>query len=286
MRLVTYANGEQIGVGIQIDDKTYYTGYDRMLDLIGDGERGVERIQSAVKRGSPVSFDRLLAPIPRPGKMFGSGPNYSSHAGENPDKVELPEPRWDFIKLSSAVIGPNEAIVIPPHDGVMSHPDGLQVDYEVELGVVIGQIARNVSEANALDHVFGYTLFNDVSARAIQRKNRQVALGKGIDTFAPMGPCIVTRDELPNLGEAHLTTTVNGELRQDAYVREQVHPVPRAIEWLSSIITLEVGDCLLTGTPGGVGLFMDPPSFLKPGDTVTVRETTIGELSNPVVAGY
>ena len=285
MRLVTYENGGQRGAGIQSGDRVFFTGYHSMLDLINDGERGLERAAAAPSTTDPVSYDRLIAPLPSPGKIFGSGVNYRSHGDEEPGFVFPDEPPIDFIKLSSAVIGPGAEIVIPSHDQVIKRPDGFNVDYEVEFGVVFGRRAKNVSAADALDHVFGYTLFNDVGARAVQFKNKQVDLGKGFDTFSPMGPCIVTKDEIPDLAKAHIQSIVNGELRQDAWVGELINPIPLMIEWITSIITCDPGDCISTGTPAGCGTFADPPNFLKPGDTVTVREDTIGELTNPVVAG-
>jgi 2-keto-4-pentenoate hydratase/2-oxohepta-3-ene-1,7-dioic acid hydratase in catechol pathway len=285
MRLVTYGNGEQTGVGVQADGQTYYAGYGSMLELIRDGDRGLERAASVHKSGRPVAFDRLLAPLLNPGKIFGSGVNYRSHGDEEPGFAFPDEPTLDFIKLSSAIIGPEEDIVLLPHDNVIVRPDGFNVDYEVEFGVVFGRRATRVAAADALEYVFGYTLFNDVGARAVQFKNKQADLGKGFDTFSPMGPCIVTKDEIPDLGKARIECFVNGEKRQDALISELINSVPRLIEWITSIITCEAGDCIATGTPAGCGTFMDPPQFLKPGDTVTCREETIGELTNRVVAG-
>ena len=191
--------------------------------------------------------------------------------------------------MPSTVIGPDVPIVIPPHDRVILRPDGYNVDYEVEFGVVMGRPARNVAQAGALDYVFGYTVFNDVGSRAVQFAKRpgyglQADMGKNFDTFCPMGPVIVTKDEIPDLRLAHIRSWVNGELRQDAYLEEQLFPVPVLIEWISSIITMQPGDCISTGTPAGCGTFMNPPQFLKPGDVVTVGEETIGNITNPVVA--
>jgi len=285
MRLVTYENGGQRGVGVQDGDAVRYAGYDDMLALIRDGEAGLERVRASASGGRPVRYDRLLAPLPTPGKIFGSGVNYRSHGDEEPGFVFPDEPTLDFIKLASAVAGPDEPIVIPAHDHVIKRPGGFNVDYEVELGVVFGRRARHVSQAEALDYVFGYTLFNDVGARAVQFKNRQSDLAKGFDTFSPMGPAIVTRDEISDLSQARIRCQVNGELRQDASIGELINSVPVLIEWITSIITCEPGDCISTGTPAGCGTFMDPPQFLKPGDVVVCSEDTIGELSNPVVAG-
>jgi 2-keto-4-pentenoate hydratase/2-oxohepta-3-ene-1,7-dioic acid hydratase in catechol pathway len=265
-----------------------------MLELIRDGAEGLERAAEAAEAGEPVAIDRLLAPLTNPGKMFGSGVNYASHGDEEDDFVAPAEVAWDFIKLPSAIIGPGEAIVIPPADDVIKRLPGSEarfsefgfaVDYEVEFGVVIGKTAKNVHRDDALDYIFGYTLFDDVGSRSVQFYNDQKDLGKNFDTFCPMGPCIVTRDELVDWQDVVVEAFVNDERRQSAVVRDQLGPPPIAIEWLSSIITLNPGDCLLTGTPAGIGTFMDPPRFLEPGDTVRVTATGIGELVNPVVAG-
>lgn len=294
MRIVQYENGGQFGCGVQAGDDVYYTGYDSTLSLIRDGDRGLEAAARAAGRGRPVKYDRIVAPLTDPGKIFGSGVNYRSHGDEDPDFVFPDELVWDFIKLPSAIIGPGEAIVIPPADDVIVRTPGgaaplcehgFAVDYEVEFGVVIGTKAKNVAREDALEHVFGYTLFNDVGARSVQFHNRQVDLGKNFDTFCPMGPCIVTKDELFDWASVRIEARVNGELRQSALVGEQIGTPPVAIEWLSSIITLNPGDCLSTGTPAGCGTFLDPPRFLQPGDVVTVSGTGIGELTNPVVAG-
>jgi 2-keto-4-pentenoate hydratase/2-oxohepta-3-ene-1,7-dioic acid hydratase in catechol pathway len=285
MRLCTYEKDGQVGVGVERNGKVYPTPYTDMLDLIRDGDEGLARAKEAADAGEPIAVDRYLAPIPRPGKIFGAGMNFATHAAEAPVKADVSEPRWDFIKLSTAVIGPGEPIVIPPHDKIIKRPGGFQVDYEVEFVVVIGKTAKGVSRDEAMDYVFGYTLHQDVSARAVQFKNHQIDIGKSFDTFAPMGPVIVTKDEIPDLDKGHITLRLNGELRQEAYLSDFIHSVPVSIEWLSSVITLEPGDCLSTGTPGGVGTFREPPEFLKPGDVVTIAEDTIGELTNPVVAG-
>ncbi len=289
MRLCSYVQGNSRGVGVEVEGRVFPTGYDDMLDLIRDGEAGLRTAAAAVS-GEPVLPDRRLAPIPRPGTIFGSGVNYRSHGDEEPGYVFPDEPQIDFIKTPNAVIGPGAAIVIPAEDGVIARPGGYKVDYEVELGVVIGKRARNVGREEAGAYVFGYTLFNDVGSRAVQFPKReglgrQADLGKNFDTFMPMGPVIVTPDELPDLAQARITARVNGELRQDALLSEQLFSVPVLIEWISSIITLEPGDCLSTGTPAGCGTFRQPPVFLQPGDVVTVAEATIGELTNPVVAG-
>ena len=294
MRIVQYEAGDEVSSGVETGGRIYATGYSDTLALIRDGERGLERAREAPERGDPVVFERILAPLTNPGKIFGSGVNYRSHGDEEPGFVFPDEVVWDFIKVASAIVGPGEPIVIPPADDVILRQPGgparfsdhgFAVDYEVEFGVVLGTHAKNVRSTEALEHVFGYTVFNDVGARSVQFHNGQRDLGKNFDTFCPMGPCIVTRDELPDWEGVRIQSWVNGELRQDALVGEQIGPPPVAIEWLSSVITLEPGDCLMTGTPAGCGTFMQPPRFLQPGDTVTVAESGIGELTNPVVEG-
>ncbi len=292
MRIVQYLSGGQLGCGVQVGDDVFASGYPTTLALVEDGERGLEA--AAAASGDPVAVDRITYPI-RPWKILGSGVNYRSHGDEEPGYVFPDELRWDFVKLTSALIGPGEPIVIPPNDDVIKRvpgdtagplrDHGFAVDYEVEFGVVIGKRAKNVRAEDALDHVFGYTVINDVGSRAVQFHNAQVDLGKSFDTFCPMGPCIVTKDELPDWEAIRIQSHVNDDLRQEALVGEQIGPPPAAIEWLSSIISLEPGDVLSTGTPAGCGTFMNPPSFLRPGDIVTVSADGIGELTNPVVAG-
>lgn len=292
MRIVQYATGGTVGCGVQVGDDIFPTGYSTTLALLEDGSRGLEALEAA-PAGAPVSIDRVIHPI-KPWKIFGSGVNYKAHGEEAANFVPPAEPRYDFIKLSSSVIAPGEPIVIPPADDVIMRAQGgdlrfaehgFAVDYEVELAVVLGRRAKNVRAEDAVDHIFGYTIINDVSARSIQMNNAQVDLGKSFDTFCPMGPCIVTKDELPDVLGVRIRSHVNGDLRQDAVISDQLFPPPVAIEWLSSIITLDPGDVLSTGTPAGIGTFMDPPAFLRPGDTVTVSATGIGEVTNPVVAG-
>jgi 2-keto-4-pentenoate hydratase/2-oxohepta-3-ene-1,7-dioic acid hydratase in catechol pathway len=294
MRIVQYRSGDTVGCGVQSNGEVFPTGYDDTLALIRDADRGLEAAAAAPDRSDPVSVDRILAPLTNPPKILGSGVNYRSHGDEEPGFVFPDEVVWDFIKLATAIVGPGDEIVIPPADDVIVRlpggaarfsEHGFAVDWEVEFGVVIGARAKNVPRATALDHVFGYTVFNDVGSRSVQFHNGQRDLGKNFDTFCPMGPCIVTKDELPDWQAVRIQSHVNGELLQDALVGEQIGPPPVAIEWLSSIITLEPGDCLMTGTPAGCGTFMDPPRFLQPGDEVTVSASGIGELTNPVVQG-
>jgi 5-carboxymethyl-2-hydroxymuconate isomerase len=294
MRIVQFLAGARAGCGIVIDEQVFDTGYPDTLALIRDGDLGLERAAASARSGRPVLFDRILAPLTNPGKIFGSGVNYRSHGDEEPGFAFPDEPVWDFIKLASAIVGPDDAIVIPPTDDIIRRlpggaarfaDQGFAVDYEVELGVVIGRTAKHVPRSEARHYIWGYTVFNDVGARSVQFHNGQRDLAKNFDTFCPMGPAIVTTDELADWEGIRIESRVNGELRQSALAGEQIGPPDVGIEWISSIIRLDPGDCLMTGTPAGCGTFMDPPRFLVPGDVVTVSASGIGEMTNPVVRG-
>jgi 2-keto-4-pentenoate hydratase/2-oxohepta-3-ene-1,7-dioic acid hydratase in catechol pathway len=277
MRLVTYVHEGETRVGVRTDGGIVPTDYSDMVALIADGELGLHRAHRAAEDGEPLRPARLLAPVPAPSKVLCCGVNYASHKEENPDAVFPSEPFF-FSKLPSAVIGPGEAIVIPR--------EGMHVDYEVELAFVVGRAAKNVAHADALEAVFGWTVLNDVSARDIQFKENQITLGKGVDTFSPLGPEIVTLDELPDPAELRLRAEVNGEERQNAWTEEMLFPVPRLIEFLTAIVTLVPGDVVSTGTPAGVAAFRPDTPWLVPGDEVTVEVDRIGRLANPVVAGW
>lgn len=223
----------------------------------------------------------LLAPIPRPLKnVFCVGLNYRAHITEGAvaqgkeDKV----PEWPvyFTKPPTAVIGPDAEIRLDP---AVSE----KMDYEVELGVVIGRVGRDIKAADAHRHIFGFTILNDITARDVQRRHGgQFFKGKGLDTSCPMGPHIVTLDALPSYENLRISLTVNGETRQDGNTSQMIFPVAALIESLSEGLTLEPGDLIASGTPSGVGYAMDPPRFLKDGDVVTCEIEGIGRLSNTV----
>ncbi len=250
-----------------------------MLSLIQAGEAGLAAARAALASGAGETYElgrvRLLAPLPRPGKILCSGINYRGHLEENPGAV-LPQFPFFFAKLPSAVIGPGEPIVKPG----MSE----QLDYEVELAVVIGRTVRSASPAQVMDAVFGYTILHDVSARDVQFTDSQITLGKNFDTFAPIGPCVVTKEEIPDPANLSLRTWVNGEMLQDGTTRDWVFPLPQLLSKLSQVMTLEPGDIVTTGTPAGVGYFRKPQVFLHPGDTVVLEIEGIGRLENSVVA--
>lgn len=223
----------------------------------------------------------LSAPIPRPAKnVFCVGRNYVAHASEysRAQKIamELPEHPVFFSKPPTSVIGPDEAIFF---DANVTK----KVDYEVELGVIIGKSGYSIKAADAMDHVFGYTIINDISARDIQRiHGGQYLRGKGLDRTCPMGPHIVTADEVGEVAGKAIRLWVNNELRQDGDMGDLIFPIPDIIESLSHGMTLEPGDVIATGTPSGVGYAMDPPQFLRPGDKVVCEIESVGRLSNPV----
>ena len=214
-----------------------------------------------------------FAPVPRPGKLICIGLNYKDHAAES--KMAIPETPVVFSKFSTCVIAPGEPVVLPPQSK--------QVDYEAELAVVIGRRAKNVSADRAYDYVFGYTPFNDVSARDFQFADGQWQRGKSCDTFGPMGPTIVTTDQIPDPHKLSIKLILNGQTMQDSNTDQMIFRVPRLIEFLSETITLEPGDVIATGTPSGVGFARKPPVFLKPGDDMEVRIEEVGSLGTPVV---
>jgi 2-keto-4-pentenoate hydratase/2-oxohepta-3-ene-1,7-dioic acid hydratase in catechol pathway len=267
-------HADRTAIGIRNGDRVVPTGYADLLQLIHDG---VEGLPGADRSAIPLAECRLLAPMPRPSKVLFSGLNYRSHTEENPSAVLPTYPQF-FAKLPSSIIGPHEAIILPAPD--------MQVDYEVELAAVIGKATRGVSRARALDHVFGYTVVNDVSARAVQFRDNQITTGKGFDTFCPMGPEVTLIDEIPDPQAVRVASYVNGERRQWSSTADMIFPVAALIEFLSAHITLYPGDVVATGTPAGVGTFRAPPIFLRPGDVVEVEVDAIGRLRNPVTAGW
>jgi len=215
-----------------------------------------------------------FAPVPRPGKLICIGLNYRDHAAES--NMTIPKQPVVFSKFSTAVIAPGEPVVLPSTSE--------QVDYEAELAVVIGRRAKDVSAARALDYVLGYTCFNDVSARDFQFADGQWQRGKSCDTFAPMGPTIVTADEVPNPHNLSIKLILNGQAMQDSNTDQLIFGIPELIEFLSQTMTLEPGDVIATGTPSGVGFARKPPVFLKSGDKMEVVIEKVGTLNNPVVA--
>jgi|FLYN01.1.fsa_nt_gi 5-carboxymethyl-2-hydroxymuconate isomerase len=267
MKLVTCTTKRGTRIGEVIEDKVYSTAWvDSMARLI---RRGFT--PNRISEYFPLEEVRLEAPL-RPGKIVAIGRNYVEHAKETGN--EPPPAPLIFAKFPSSVIGPGEDIV-------WSESITTQVDWEGELAVVIGKKARNVSEEDAYNYVFGYTIANDVSARDLQlRQDGQWTRGKSLDTFCPLGPWIVTRDEIPDPHALEIKTTVNDEVRQNASTGDMIFKIPQLIAYCSRSFTLEPGDVILTGTPPGVGEGMKPPTYLKDGDEVVVTISGIGELKN------
>jgi 2,4-didehydro-3-deoxy-L-rhamnonate hydrolase len=219
----------------------------------------------------PLAETQLLAPLARPGKVVAIGRNYREHADE--EGVDPPPAPLVFAKWPSSIVGPGADI---RWDAALTQ----QVDYEAELAVVIGRTARNVTVEDALGHVLGYTCLDDVSARDIQFGDGQWVRGKSLDTFCPMGPWLVTADEIPDPQALAICCRVNDEVVQDSHTSRMYFGVAEIISYVSRSFTLEPGDVIATGTPGGVGVFRDPPRFLGDGDVVTVEIERIGRLVN------
>ena len=216
-----------------------------------------------------------MLPIDRPGKIICVGLNYRDHAEEQ--GTALPEAPLLFAKWQNTLIGPGEAIVIPP---VVT-----KCDYEAELGVVIGERVRDVSAEKALEAVAGYVCVNDVSARDLQFADGQWTRGKSPDTFCPVGPALVSRDDIPDPQALPIRAILNGETVQESTTANMIFGVADVIAYVTRTITLEPGDLIATGTPAGVGAFRDPPLFMRAGDEITIEIEGIGSLTNPVVAG-
>ena len=270
MRLVTFRQGGHgATAGVVTGNKVTGLGMN-MLQVIFAGAT-----PAPIGDSYDLSAVTLLAPIPRPPKFICVGLNYRDHAIES--NMAMPKVPTIFSKFSSAVIGPGENIVLPP--------ESTQPDYEAEFAVVIGPGGRRISASKAMDHVFGYTIVNDVSARDLQLATTQWLMGKTCDTFAPMGPAIVTKDEIADPHALDISLEIGGEMLQKSNTRELIFRIPELIEFISSVVTLEPGDIISTGTPSGVGFARKPPRYLKDGDECIVRVEGLGELRNPVVSG-
>lgn len=220
--------------------------------------------------------ERLAPPIHKPGKIVCIGLNYRDHAAES--KMELPVEPIIFFKATSSIVGPNDALIIPKGSE--------KTDWEVELGVVIGKKASYVDEANAMDYVAGYVLHNDYSERAFQLERAgQWVKGKSCDSFAPLGPYVVTKDEVADINNLRLWLTVNGETKQDGSTADLIFKIPHLVSYLSQFMTLMPGDIISTGTPAGVGLGFNPPQFIKPGDVIELGIEGLGS-SKQVAKAY
>jgi 2-keto-4-pentenoate hydratase/2-oxohepta-3-ene-1,7-dioic acid hydratase in catechol pathway len=270
MKLAMFDAGGGPQIGVVREDRISSAGVaGSMIDLIARWETAKRELERAAQRQSaPLSDVRLLSPIPRPGKIFAIGLNYADHIAES--NMETPQNQVWFTKAASAING--------PHDPIVISKSGPAVDYEVELVAVIGSGGRYIAKEAAARHVFGYCVGNDVTERMWQHRTAQWSLGKSFDTHAPIGPWITTADEIGDPHALGLRCFVNGEKRQDSNTRHLVFNLWEQIEHLSQAMTLEPGDLIFTGTPGGVGAAMQPRQFLKAGDTVRCEIDALGAI--------
>ncbi|MCZ2846196.1 MAG: fumarylacetoacetate hydrolase family protein [Candidatus Bathyarchaeota archaeon] len=304
MFFVTYEYNKSTNSGVLTEDKTsiiplgtaeeYYLGTNELnlslLEIIKKGDRLVNKVSEII---SKVENDQscpfligieevsLKAPIPRPEKnIFCLGKNYKEHALEfeqtSDEEIAIPKYPVIFSKAVTSVTHPGEPI--------FSHRDITQaVDYEAELAVVIGKSGSNITKENFMDHIFGFTIINDITARDLQKKHSQWHKGKSLDTFAPMGPYLVHKSAVPNFDNLDIKCTVNGEIRQHSNTSKLIFDIPTTISILSEGMTLDPGDIIATGTPAGVGMGFNPPRYLQPGDTVEVEISGLGVLKNRVI---
>ncbi len=301
MKLVTFIkDSSEHRLGVIIDDlvidvaqlglQTHLPFPSTMLGLIDEGQEALNRISAAIKASTndtitacatPIKEVKLLAPIPRPRKnIIGIGLNYTEHVAESARSLdtsnELPQQPVIFSKPPTAVVGTEEEIIL-------NQKLTQQLDWEVELAVVIGKKGKYIAKENALDHVFGYTVINDISARDCRRAGQWI-VSKGQDTFAPMGPYLITRDEIADPYNLDLSLTVNGIEKQNSNTRFMLFDINALIEDLSTVFTLEPGDIIATGTPSGVGAGRNPQEWLQDGDVIEATVQSIGTLRNVVKA--
>lgn len=283
MRLLTFEADGKARPGVLLETNGIFdlstAGFTTLLDVIEKNSGDFQNLQSLLAEASAdtaysLGTVKVLAPIPKPRKLICVGLNYLDHARET--ESEIPSVPTIFNKFATSVIAPGENIVLPK---VSKSPD-----YEAEFAFIIGRGGRHISAESWKEHVFGYTIINDVSARDYQRATTQWLMGKTFDTFAPMGPWIVTADAIPDPHNLDIRLEINGEVLQNSNTRELIFKIPDLIAFLSSVFTLEPGDIVSTGTPAGVGVARKPPRFLRSGDEVVVQIPAIGELRNPVVA--
>jgi 2-keto-4-pentenoate hydratase/2-oxohepta-3-ene-1,7-dioic acid hydratase in catechol pathway len=280
MKLITFIYQEKTNIGALVDGGIVAAEGDlpnNMIDFLAGGQPALDRLQTLISASPkliPLSEVKLLAPVPRPGKFLGIGLNYADHISETGrDKPEYPT---FFTKQSTCVIANGEAIHVP----LISD----KVDYEGELGFVIGKRCRHVPVEKAHEVIAGYTICNDVTVRDWQQRTPTWTLGKSFDTHGPMGPWLVTADEIADPHNLILKTWVDDELRQNANTGEMIFNCYEMVAYLTQAMTLEPGDVISTGTPAGVGVKMKPRGYLKPGQTVRIQIESIGTLTNPVIA--
>ena len=273
MKLCTYRSPKGPLVGVVGNGRVIDGGFDgAMTDLIRDWPNARAGLEKAASQsdGLPLEDAQLLAPVPRPGKIFAIGLNYADHIAES--KLGTPEHQVWFTKAVTSINGPYSPVQIPKISAF--------VDYEAELMAVIGKGGRHIPAERAVEHIFGYCVGNDVTERLWQHRTPQWSLGKSFDTHAPIGPWITTTDEVTDVHSLDLRCSVNGELRQSSNTRHLVFNVFQQVEHLSEAMTLEPGDLIFTGTPGGIGAAMDPRQLLKEGDVVRCEISGLGYIEN------
>jgi 2-keto-4-pentenoate hydratase/2-oxohepta-3-ene-1,7-dioic acid hydratase in catechol pathway len=275
MKLVSFSAADGIVCPGILSEET-----STVLDL---SRRGFAGTLDVIKQGGltmagadkfPLDQVKLHAPLPNPPRIFAIGLNYRDHAKES--GMAIPTTPVVFFKLATAIVGPGDPIVLPKNSN--------EPDYEAEFAFVIGKGGYRIPASAWREHVYGYTIVNDVSARDFQTATTQWLMGKTFDTFAPMGPWIVTKDEIADPHALDISLEIGGEVLQKSNTRELVFRIPELIEYISTVVTLEPGDVVATGTPAGVGFARRPPRWLKPGEEVIIKVAQIGELRNPVVA--
>ena len=314
MRFVTYQRDGQSRSGAQLDEliidlnRAYHSAVKHignedelavaamrvptdMIDLLRGGDTSLKAAQQALdfvrsqlkekdntleQQGIVYALESvsLLQPVLRPGKVICLGLNYRDHAKEA--GMAIPEYPVLFHKVAGSLIGHNQPVVVPRSSS--------KIDFEGELTIIIGRRGKYIAEHEALSYIAGYTIGNDVSARDLQFRTSQWTTGKMLDTFGPLGPALVTCDEVPDPTALQIKTTLNGQVMQDGNTAEMIFRVPFIVSYISEIVTLEPGDVILTGTPAGIGNTRTPPVFMKPGDTVSVEIERLGVLTNPLVA--
>lgn len=275
MKLATYDRGGSPRVGIVREDRIVDAGFDgTMIDAINGWDELRAGFEALAGDGVALADASLRAPVLRPGKIFAIGLNYADHIAES--KMETPQRQVWFTKAQTSING--------PYDPVLIAKNTMTADYEVELVAVIGKRGKHIDAADAADHVFGYCVGNDVTERMWQHATPQWSLGKSFDTHAPIGPWITTADEIADPHALGLRCFVNGEKRQDSNTQHLVFDLWQQIEHLSAAMTLEPGDLIFTGTPGGIGAAMDPRQFLKAGDVVRCEIEELGHIEGTMAA--
>jgi len=279
MKFVTFSDTSGVArPGLLLDGSVIDVSsrFRSVLSVIHGGEEALNAAQSLVSDTRiPLDTVTLLAPLTDPPRIFCVGLNYRDHAVES--KMEIPKVPTIFMKLSSALMGAGAKIELP---SISSQPD-----YEAEFACVIGKGGSRIARDSWQEYVFGYTILNDVSARDVQLATSQWTLGKSFNTFAPLGPAVVTKDEIADPHALDVKLSIDGEVLQHSNTRELIFKLPDLIAYISSITPLQAGDIISTGTPAGVGLGRNPQRWLKAGETITIEVSGLGTLVNPVVAG-